>query len=366
MNSRERVLRALGRIKGLPDRVPVQFDLCRQLSEHFGKELGIPAHFTDNFYEDVTYRISANEIKVAMGNDIVATGASVSDNFKIKMNPDGTWLNEYNMTMRQGDVYVDVIKFPLAHVETKADLDKYNFPDPDAPGRYRDAENLVKMYHDNYLVFADVEVTIFSLAQQLVGMEKLLTDMMLEAEYVKPLFERCTEFQTQVSLNLIKAGVDAIWAGDDFGTQDNLLMPPEILRSQLKPLYKQMTDRMKAAKPDVINILHSCGAVKTILKDFYEMGYEVYNPVQPNLPGHDPKTIKDEVGDKLVLWGGIDQQYLLPRGTDEELEKEIKERMWIFGKGGGYIIAPAHIIQNDVSPARVKLFLELCMKYGRY
>ena len=366
MNSKERVLRALGRIKGLPDRVPVQFDLCRQLSEHFAKELEIPAHFTDNFYEDVTYRISANEIKVAMGNDIVTTGASVSDDFILKMNPDGTWLNEYNMLMRQGEIYVEVIEFPLAHVETKADLDKYNFPDPDAQGRYRDAENLVKTYCDNYLVFADVEVTIFSLAQQLVGMGKLLTDMMLEAEYVKPLFERCTEFQTQVSLNLIKAGVDAIWAGDDFGTQNSLIMSPEMLRTQLKPLYKQMTDRMKAAKPDVINMLHSCGTVTPILNDIFEMGYEIYNPVQPNLPGHDPKTLKDEFGDKLLFWGGIDQQYLLPRGTDEELEKEIRERIQIFGKGGGYIIAPAHIIQNDVSPERVKLFIELCMKHGKY
>lgn len=53
----------------MPDRIPVQFDLCRQLSDHFGKELGIPVHYTENPYEDVTYRISANELRVAMGSD---------------------------------------------------------------------------------------------------------------------------------------------------------------------------------------------------------------------------------------------------------------------------------------------------------
>ena len=89
MNSRERVLKAWGKMEGMPDRVPVQFELCRQLYEHFGKELGIPATYTENLYEDVTYRISANELRVAMGSDVVVTGASVSDDFKIEKTKTG-------------------------------------------------------------------------------------------------------------------------------------------------------------------------------------------------------------------------------------------------------------------------------------
>ena len=135
MNSRERVLKAFGKIKGYPDRVPLQFDLCRKLTDYFGEKLGIPAYYTDNLFEDVTYRISANEIRTAMGSDVVITGASVSDNYKIHKESDGTWLNEYKMRMRQGDIYVEVVEFPLAHAETKADIEAFQFPDPDAPGR---------------------------------------------------------------------------------------------------------------------------------------------------------------------------------------------------------------------------------------
>ena len=69
MNSRERALKAFKRLPGLPDHVPVQFDLCRQLADHFGKELGIPVNYTDNPFEDVTYCISANELLIAMGSD---------------------------------------------------------------------------------------------------------------------------------------------------------------------------------------------------------------------------------------------------------------------------------------------------------
>ena len=366
MNSRERVLRAFGKIEGKPDRVPVQFEMCRQLYDHFSKELGIPATYTENLYEDVTYRISCNELRVAMGSDVVVTGASVFDDFKIETDENGQWYNEYKMKMSQGDIYVEVREFPLAHAQTKADIDAYVFPDPDAPGRFRDAEALVKKYHDEYLVFGDIEVTVFSLAQQLVGMEKLLIDMMMQTEYVKPLFEACAEFQTQIGLRLIEKGVDAIWFGDDFGTQQSLIMDLDTFRDQLKPYYAAMNKRFKEANPDIILILHCDGAVAPLLKDISEMGFEVFNPVQPDVPGHLPKDMKDGFGDMFAFWGAVDQQDLLPNGTDEELEKDIIEKISILGEGGGYMISPAHTIQIDVAPERVLKFIELCKKHGEY
>jgi len=364
MNSKERVLKAFGKMQGLPDRVPIQFDLCRQLSDHFGKVLNIPVNYTENLYEDVTYRISANELRVAMGSDVVITGASVSDDFKIVRDANGHWLNEYQMRMRQGDIYVEVVGYPLAHVETKADIEAYSFPDPDAPGRYRDAEALVRKYHDDYLVFGDIEVTVFSLAHQLVGMEKLLIDMMMETEYVIPLFEACAEFQTQIGLRLIERGVDAIWFGDDFGTQVSLIISPDIFRSQLKPIYKKMVDRFREANPDIIPVLHCDGAVSELLNDIHDIGFEVFNPVQPGVPGHLPADMKKNFGHHFKFWGAIDQQDLLPKGTDDELERDIIEKISILGESGGYMISPAHIIQNDVSPERVLKFIDLCLKHG--
>ena len=350
----------------MPDRIPLQFDLCHQLCDHFGGELGIAVNYTENLYEDVTYRISANELRTAMGSDVVITGASVSDDFKVVKEGDGTWLNEYKMRMRQGDIYVETIGNPLASAQTKADIAAFQFPDPDAPGRFRDAEALVKKYHDDYLVFGDIEVTVFALARHLAGMEKLLIDMMMETEYVMPLFEACAEFQTQIGLRLIDKGVDAIWFGDDFGTQVSLIIPPEIFRSQLKPIYKRMIDRFKAVKPDIIPILHCDGAVADLLGDIRDIGFEVFNPVQPGVPGHLPHDMKNNFGDQFSFWGAIDQQDLLPNGSDKELETDIIEKMSILGRGGGYMIAPAHIIQNDVAPARVKKFIELCLTHGKY
>ena len=68
----------------------------------------------------------------------------------------------------------------------------------------------------------------------------------------------------------------------------------------------------------------------------------------------------------LLLGVAIDQQDLLPNGSDEELESDIIEKINILGKDGGYMIAPAHIIQNDVAPERVEKFISLCLKHSKY
>jgi uroporphyrinogen decarboxylase len=366
MSPKERLLKAWRRVSGTPDRVPVQFDLSRSLLDHFGRKLQIPVRYTCNLYEDVTYRISGNEIRTAMGSDVVITGAGTADSFHVQPAADGTWLNEYGMRMRQGEIYAEVIEYPLARIATAADVAAYRFPDPLAAGRYTDAEELVRRYHDDYLVIGDIEVTIFSLAQQLVGMEKLLLDMAMGAEYVEPLLRACTEFQTAIGLRLIEAGVDALWAGDDFGTQKGLLFSAAMFRRMMKPHYTRMNQAFRDAKPDIILILHCDGAVSALLNDFHEMGYEVFNPVQPGVPGHDPATLKNKFGDKLCFWGAIDQQDLLPRGTDAELEADIREKIRILGQDRGYMIAPAHILQSDVSPERVEKFIELSLTHGRY
>lgn len=113
MNSFERVTIAMTR-KGLPDRVPVQFDLCRSLLEAFSEKYGIPAHYTTSYYEDVTYRLSGNELRVAMGSDCVVVGASLPMGYSHAVTSDGLIVNEFGMKMRQGPIYMEVIETPEA------------------------------------------------------------------------------------------------------------------------------------------------------------------------------------------------------------------------------------------------------------
>jgi len=105
-------------------------------------------------------------------------------------------------------------------------------------------------------------------------------------------------------------------------------------------------------------IMHSDGAVAPLIEDFIEMGIEVYNPVQPNVPGSDPQELMAKYGDRIHFFGGIDQQDLLPGGNRKSILDDIQTRTRIMGKNGGYLMAPAHILQADVSPETVEFMIE--------
>lgn len=365
MTARERVMKAWKLMPGNPDRVPVQFELCESLLNHFSKELQIPLSITRNIYEDVTWRISGNEIRIALGCDVVTTGASEAPDFIPVIDSNGTWLNEYGMRMRQGEIYVEVVEYPLKDVTTEEELRAaLVFPDLEIPGRYTDAAAIVKKYKKDFFVIGDIEVTIFSLAQQMLGMEKLLVDMALEEEYLPILIDLITDFQIQHGLKLMEQGVDAIWMGDDFGSQTGLLFSKDMFREVWKPSYVRMCNAFRKKDPNITLILHCDGAVSALMDDFIEIGFDIFNPVQPGVPGHGPEELKSGWGEKINFWAAMDQQDLIPFGSDEDLEKDIKEKISILGRDRGYVIAPAHILQPDVSPERVKKFIELCHKHG--
>ena len=363
MNSKERVVVALKRT-GLPDRVPLQFDLSRPLLEQFSARYGVPVHYTRAYYEDVTYRISGNELRLAMGSDCVLVGAGLPRGYSHPEDKNGHVVNEFGMKMRQGPLYMELVGHPLAQIESPAEVEDYDFPDPLAEGRFDDAAATIKKYRDEYFIWGDIEVTVFALMRNLVGMEKLLMDMALGEPYVELLRDRCQQFSLAVGKKLVALGVDGILAGDDYGAQNGMLISPQMWRYYFKESHRAMYQELKSLNPDLIMAHHCDGAVAPILAEWADIGLDVFNPLQPNVPGHEPEDLKLQFGHRLSFWGGIDQQQLLPFGTPQEIETEVKRRIEILGKGGGYMIAPAHIIQADTPVENVEAFIRAVKTHG--
>jgi uroporphyrinogen decarboxylase len=365
MNSRERVNRALRR-EGLPDRVPLQFDLCRSLLEAFGAKHGIPVHYTTSYYEDVTYRISANELRTAMGSDCAVVGGSLPAGYSHPTTEDGCIVNEFGMKMRQGPLYMEVIEAPLANVSSVDEVRRFSFPDPLAAGRFEGAETDIAHFKEDYFVIGDLELTMFEMAWHMVGLEKFMMDMSLGEPYVGALLDRVLEFSAGVGRRLVELGVDGVWTGDDFGSQMGMMISPRMWREIFKPRFAELFAELKAANPEVLVMYHSDGAIAPILDDLVEIGMDVFNPVQPNVPGHEPEALKARLGDRLSFWGAIDQQHLLPNGTPDEIERDVARKIESLGAGGGYMCSPAHIIQADTSIENVEAFIRAVKRHGVY
>ena len=363
MNCKERVHTALRR-DGLPDHVPLQFDLCRPLLEGFSRKLNIPVHYSPSYYEDLTYRTSGNELRIAMGSDCVVVGGGLPVGYVHPKTEDGCIINEFGMKMRQGLLYMEVIECPFAGVTSVDEINRFPFPDPQADGRFEDASATIAKYKDEYFIIGDVELTMFEMAWHMVGLEKFMIDMASGEAYIPVLLDKCKEFSIGAGKKLIELGVDGIWTGDDFGAQNGMMISPRMWRSIFKPRFAEVFSEFKSVNPDVLIMYHCDGAIAPILDDLVEIGLEVFNPVQPNVPGHDPEVLKSRFGDKLSFWGAIDQQHLLPMGTQEEIEKDVSEKIRILGAGGGYLCSPAHIVQSDTSLENMEFFIQAVKKYG--
>ena len=365
MNSRERVMTVFRRT-GEPDRVPLQFDLCRKLTDEFGAKYNIPIHYTTSYFEDVTYRISANELRLAMGSDCVIVGGSLPRGYSHPVPQEGRIINEFGMLMEQGPLYMQTVEAPLRNATSVQDVVNHPFPDPYADGRFDDAKKYTEMYKKDYFIIGDLELTLFEMSWHHVGLEKFLVDMAMQEEYVLALIDRVMEFSVGIAKQLVSVGVDAIWFGDDFGGQNNMMISPRMWRKIFKPRYAELWQEVKSLNPNLIIAYHSDGAVSPILDDLADIGMDVFNPVQPNVPGHDPQELKDKVGGRLAFWGAIDQQHLLPEGSAEEIETDVAEKIRVLGAGGGYMCSPAHIVQSDVSMENMETFISAVKKHGTY
>jgi uroporphyrinogen decarboxylase len=366
MNSKERVYKAFKKLEGFPDRVPIQFDLCRQHTESFGKKLKIEPDYSLSYYEDLTYRISANEIRTKMGSDVVVVGGTVPNGYVAEAVSGNITLNEFGMHMKPTPLYVEVVKCPLEGISAISEVENYKFPDAFAPGRFDKAKRDIDRFGREYFIIGDVEITLFEMAWHLTGLEKYMIAMLTNEPWLEPLNDRVEEWSTGLALQLVKAGVDAIWLGEDLGSQTSTLISPDDWRTMFKPRHKRMIERLRKENPEVIVIMHSDGAVAPLIDDFIEIGVDVYNPVQPNVAGSEPQDLKDKYGSRISFFGGIDQQLLLPSGDNWMIRNEIKHRMEILGKDRGYLLAPAHILQADVTPATIEVMINAAREYGKY
>ena len=181
--------------------------------------------------------------------------------------------------------------------------------------------------------------------------------LLMEQDYIQGIYELQTEAALR-NMELLRQAVGdkldvIIISGTDFGTQNSLMVSPELFRSLWKRLYKKMNDWVHE-NTRWKTFYHTDGAMMPLLDDFVEMGVDILNPVQCSAAGMDAETVKSKYGDKLVFWGGgVDTQHTLPFSTPEQVRAEVRERIRVFGAGGGYVFTTIHNILSNTPEANL-------------
>jgi hypothetical protein len=421
MNSRERVQLALNHKEA--DRVPLDLGGCGQTGMHVSTVYalrqalkldppGTPVKVIESF--QMLGEIKA-DLQDALGVDVVGLGGTTgffgfeNDGWKPWTTFDGTPVlvpalfntepNEHGeilmypqgdnsvppcAKMPDGGFYFDAIvrQQPIndASLEVADNTEEFGLiPDDELEHLKNEAEALYAQTDRAIVVvlggmgFGDIALVPGPTLKNPKGirdMTEWYMSTVTRQEYVRQVFERQCEVALE-NLPRVYAAVGdrptVAWiSGTDFGAQNNCFISPKAFRSLYKPFYQRVNDWIHQNTPWK-TFIHSCGSILPIIPDVIEAGFDILNPVQTSAANMDPAVLKTRFGDQVTFWGGgVDTQRTLPFGTPDEVRAEVRERLRVFGKGGGFVFNPIHNVQAKVPIGNLLAMYETIRDYGHY
>jgi uroporphyrinogen decarboxylase len=372
MTSRERVLAALDHQE--VDRIPIDLGgthnstMCTGAYENFKKFLGVEAPTVELM----------KAFEVALMDEAVLRLLPV-DTRPLFINPparsrtrwldERTYVDEWGVTYRQPDDWpqYDIIAHPLAEATLK-DIERYDWPDIEDEGRYAGLREAARDLHENTtfaITASAMDTTIFDKAWILRGMEQFLVDILLDPEFAMALMEKVAELQFrrhELFLRAVGPYIDALMISDDTGVQSGTLIKPALYRKILKPFQKRYVELVRSLT-DARIIMHACGSIVDLVEDYIEIGIDALNPMQVLAANMSPQNLKERFGGRMAWWGGIDTQYLLPKGRPEDVRQAVRDTLDVMRLDGDYILGAVHNVQDDVPPENVWAMLDEAVNY---
>jgi uroporphyrinogen decarboxylase len=183
----------------------------------------------------------------------------------------------------------------------------------------------------------------------LFGMQKAMENILLEPE-ITSMAAGCIgeylEGYYEGIGNACQGYADIMAFGDDFAGQNGMLISPDQFRQFFIPIWKRLF--AIAHKYNLKTLMHMCGSIRPVIGDLIDAGLDIYENFVTNCPGMNINELKQEYGNDLIFYGGIDVQNILPFSKPQEVEDEVKRIIEIAGKNGKFILSSCHSLTDDI------------------
>jgi len=314
MNSRERVIRAI-EFAG-PDRVPI---IHRTLPGAFR----VHGEALETLYERYPSDVMLSPTRRAP----FAFGGQIGEGLVGERVID-EWGCEWQ---KATDDYIgQVVVHPLSNWDA---LDHYVWPDP-----LRGREGLDEMVevmradrHEHY--FMATAGTLMHRITFLRGFENALLDLAEGREEFTYLLDRIADFMLKRIELWTQAGADGILIEDDWGTQNALMIRPDVWRTIFRPVYSRLVLEIHAG--GAYAHFHTDGVTLDIIPDLIEIGFDELNPQVWIM---DVSELSRKFSGRVCFRADLDRQHVLPHGTPDEVAEHVRLTYAAFGgPEGGYI-----------------------------
>jgi len=259
---------------------------------------------------------------------------------EIEMPPDATSVTPFGV-FRAGLEYGQPLSHPLADASV-ADVHAYRWPDP----AWMDVSHIrdeAAAYGGNYAILGGDWSPFWHDLIDLLGMENMYMKMYDQPDLVDAVLKHMVDYYAAVSRNIFDAAADAIdifFIGNDFGSQQGPLLSEAMFRRFILPHLARLVDLGHAYGLKVM--LHCCGGFFELIPAMIEIGLDGVHALQPCCRGMDPRRLKADFGDKILLNGVIDSHHVLIEGNPDFVREKTRETLDIMMPGGGYVAGASH------------------------
>ena len=194
------------------------------------------------------------------------------------------------------------------------------------------------------------------------GMENYFLKMYTDPDVVEAVTEHVVDFYLRVNEKLFQQVADKIdmfFFGNDFGSQLDTLISPEMFDRFVMPGFRKFTDQ--AHRHGMKVLLHSCGSIYRVIPRLIDAGVDALHPIQARAVNMDAQTLAREFNGKIVFVGGLDTQQILPHATPRQIKEEVYRLRDLFGPN--FLLSPSHeSILPDVPWENVQAMAEAALE----
>jgi len=280
------------------------------------------------------------------------------------------WHCEYRMP-KDGGHYYSLLASPLDDTMLTADaIDDLDWPDPADPRRWAGLREKAEALHARGypVVMRGLCAGILEMACRVRPMDRFMMDLAMDEAAATRLLRKIADLKAafwEAALDDLGDVVDVVAEADDYGTQESMLISPDMYRRILKPMQAELFALIRARLRDGFIFFHSCGNIRELIPDFIEIGVDILNPVHIAATGMAPAALKRDFGRDICFWGGgVETQHILPFGTPDEVREDVRRNVEALAPGGGFVFNTVHNIQPDVPPENIMAMWEALQEFG--
>ena len=171
----------------------------------------------------------------------------------------------------------------------------------------------------------------FEQMQFIRGTVNLYMDLMDPSDGMIEFMKRMHDFYCRLLEKWAKTDVDALNMMDDWGSQNDLLIHPDLWDEYFKPMYRDYIQIAHSHGKKMF--MHSDGHILRIIPKLIDLGLDVLNS-QIFCMG--VENLEQFAG-KITFWGEIDRQHLLCTGTLEDIDNAVEKVYKTLWRDGGCI-----------------------------